>query len=96
MAKIKQIPTTRPATPATKVICPVHKDYIPGGKTFEEHVVECAKENSAKMVKCDVCDRTFEKDAYRKRHIKNEHNAGKDHVIDISKDHNQEQDRESK
>ena len=95
MAKTKQTPRTRPATPATKVICPVHKDYIPDGETFEEHVLGCAKENSAKMVKCDVCDRTFKKDAYRRRHMKNEHGAGKDSVIEISTDHDQEQDRES-
>ena len=85
MAKTKQTPRKRPATPATKVICPVHKDYIPDGETFEEHVLGCAKENSAKMVKCDVCDRTFKKDAYRRRHMKNEHGAGKDSVIEISK-----------
>ena len=78
MVNTKTTPRKQKAMVESKLICPVCKNEIPQGQTFEEHVVGCARDKVDKLSQCEICKTTFIKDEYRRRHMKREH--GKDNT----------------
>ena len=78
MVKTKTTPRKQKDMAESKLICPVCKNEITKGQTFEEHVVGCARDKVDKLSQCEICKTTFIKDEYRRRHMKREH--GKDNT----------------